>query len=232
MRRRIAVAPNDNSEGKSSRFKGHAIECGQTPSTQLFEHAIVCVLLFPPPIVDLSRNKNTMTPPMPPGIQRLCFLPIDPPYVKNSALMSSTLINLPPPLQHQMLPPSDVTLPLPPFNDPLPLPTMLINTSSIPLPPSSSANLHTLSLPHITRHRMSESIGLEAHQIPQLIECAQSICRQWPSGATACLSREWCDVIAHVPCGQHALEYLCRTVIIKLDIRNSNCKWRLFTKKL
>ena len=159
------------------------------------------------------------------GIQRPCFLPIDPPCVMNSPLPPSTLINLPPinilprPPQLAMRPPSNVTLPFPPNHDPLPLPTMLINIPSIPLPPSSSAILLTPSLPHIARHRMSESIGLEAHHFPQLLECAQSSCRQWPSGATvACLSRVWCDVIAHVPCGQLALEYLCRTIVFYYPI--------------
>ena len=153
VRRRIAVAPNDNSSGKSSRFKGHAIVCGQTPSAQLLEHAIVCVSPPPPSRFSYLRNQNTMTPPMSSGIQRPCFLPSDPPHrcltpnanESNSPLPPSTLINLPPinilppPLQLQMLPPSNVTLPLPPNNDPLPLPTMLIKTLLIPLPPSSSA---------------------------------------------------------------------------------------------
>ena len=176
-----------------------------------------------------------MTPPMSSGIQCPCFLPLDPPhrcstpYESNSPLPPSIFINLPPlnifptPLQlstlppsneNQMLPHGNVTLPLPPYNDPLPLPTMLTNTPFIPLPPSPSAIPFTLSLPHIARHRMSESIGLEAHHFPQLFECAQSICRQWPSGATVtCLSRVCCDVIVHATCGQLATEYLLRTEV-------------------
>ena len=138
----------------------------------------------------------------------------------------STIIKLPPniippPLQSSTLPPSNVTNPLPPsivsstpplLIDPLPLPTMLITTPSIQLPPSFPTLPLTLSLPHITRHRMSENIGLEAHHFPPLFECAQSICRQRPSGATvACLSRVCCDVIVHAACGQLVPEYLCRT---------------------
>ena len=60
---------------------------------------------------------------------------------------------------------------------------------------------------------MSESIGLEAHHLPQLSKCAQSICRQWPSGATTCLSRVCCDAIVLAACGQLASEYLCRTTV-------------------
>ena len=167
-----------------------------------------------------------MTQPMSPGIQCPCFLPLDPPhrcltpYSSDYTPPPRTFISLPPNIippppqlstlsfsnEIQMLPPSNVIIPLP-------LPTMLINTSFIPRPPFSSAIPLTLSLPHITRHRMSESIGLEVHHFPHLLECAQSICRQWPSGATvACLSRVWCDVIVHASCGQHALEYLLSTV--------------------
>ena len=256
VRRRIAAAPNDNSEGKSSRFKDLALVRVRPSSTQVLEYTIACIPPLPSPLINDPRNEITMTPPMSPGIQCPCFLPIDPPCTTESNLPSqpSTSANLPlttflpPPLrlstlppsneiqllspsnkiqllspsneiqlllpsnEIQLLPPGNVTFPPPPYNDPLPLPTMLINSSVIPLPPSSSAILLSLPLPHITRHRMSESIGLEAHHFPQLLECAQSICRQWPSGATvACLSREWCDVIVHASRGQHALEYLRRT---------------------
>ena len=152
-----------------------------TSSTQITEYAIVCISPFPSPISNDLRNEITMTQPMSPGIQRPCFLPLDPPfkcqlpYTSNSLLPPSTfnlppLNILPPPLQlstlppsyeNQMLPPSNVTTPFPPYNDPLPLSTMLINTSFIPLPPSLSAIPLTHSLPHITRHRMSESMALK-----------------------------------------------------------------------
>ena len=217
MRRQIAVAPNDNASGKSSRFKGLTIVRIQTSSTRI---AKVCIPPFLFPLIILFRNKFTMTSPMLPGIQCPCFLPVDPPYSNDYALPPSTFIKLPsnilpPPLQLSMLPPSNVTTPLLPYNDPLPLPTMLINTSFFSLPPSSSAIPLSLSIPLITRHRMNESIGLEAHHFPQLPECAQSICRQCPSWATiACLSREWCNVIVHASCGQHALEFLLRNQVI------------------
>ena len=77
MRRRIAVTPNDNSNGKSSRFKGHAIVRVQTPSAQILEYAIACTPPFPSALINYLRNTITMTPPMSPGIQRPCFLPID-----------------------------------------------------------------------------------------------------------------------------------------------------------
>ena len=69
MRRRIAVAPNDNSNGKSSRFKGFAIVRVQTQFLQSIEYAIACI---PPPFssfVNHFCNEITMTPPMPSGIQ-------------------------------------------------------------------------------------------------------------------------------------------------------------------
>ena len=198
-RRRVAVAPNDNSEGKSSRFKGLAIVRVQTSSAHSLEYTIVCILLLPSTLISLSRHKNTMTQPVSPGIQCPCFLPLDPPHrcstpsKSNTPPPPSTPVNLSPfnilspPLhistllsrhEMQMLPPSNVTLPLPPNNDPLPLPTMLIYTTFIPLPPSSSAIPHSLPPPHITRHRITrQSIGLEAHHFPQQSECAQSICR-------------------------------------------------------
>ena len=222
LRRRIAVAPNDNSNGKSSRFKGLAIVRVQTPCAQIIKSAIACIPPFPFPFFNLFRNENTMTPPTSPGIQRPCFLPIDPPCTSKFPPLPSTFIKLPhinilppppqlstlpPSYEMQMLPPSNVTLPLPPYNDPLPLPTMLINISFVPLPPSSSVIPLSHSLPHITRHCMSESIGLEAHHFPPQFECAQSICRQWPSGATvSCLSRVCCDGIVHAACGKLAPE--------------------------
>ena len=64
---------------------------------------------------------------------------------------------------------------------------------------------------------MSESIGLEAHHFPQLSECAQSICRQWPSGdRVACLSRVCFDVIVHADYGQFAPKYLLQTTSFTL----------------
>ena len=154
VRRRIAVAPNDNSSVKTSRFKV------QTPSAQFLEYAIACIHPLLPLFVNQLRHEITMTQPK-------------------------------------------STLPL--LNDPLPLPTMLITTPLLPLPPSSSTPPLTLSLPHITRHRMSESTGLEAQHFLLQLDCAQSIYRQWPSGATvARLSRVCCDIIVRATCGQHA----------------------------
>ena len=66
VHRRIATAPNDNSEGKSSRFKGLAIVRAQTLFTQSLEYAIVCILPLPSPLVNLFHNEITMTPPMSP----------------------------------------------------------------------------------------------------------------------------------------------------------------------
>ena len=161
---------------------------------------------------------------------------LNPPYERefNSPLSPSTTTKLPPSIippppqpstlppsnDIQLLPPSIVSSTFPLLNDPLTPPTMLITTFLIPLPPSfftlsptSSVLPLTLSLPHITCYRMSESIGLEPHQFPPLFECAQSIYRQWPSGATVvCLSRVCCDVIVHAARGQHAQQYLHRTV--------------------
>ena len=214
MRRRIAVAPNDNFDAKSSRFKGLAIVRVQTSSSQIIEYAIVCI---PPPllpIINRLRNKITMTPPMLSGIQVPCLLPVDPPptinfsYNFNSPHNCSSLyaINspskynsplppstiklspyiIPPPLQLSTLPPSNeiqllpssiVSSTLPLLNDPLPLPTMLIKFLQIPLPPYSPMFPLMFPLPHITRHRMSESIDLEAQRFPSPLDCAQSICR-------------------------------------------------------
>ena len=102
VRRRIAAVLNNNSEGKSSRFKGLAIVRVQTSSTQSLEYAIAGISPLPSPLFNLFRNENTMTPPMSPGIQRPCFIPLDPPhrcstpYESNSPLPPSTFINLPP----------------------------------------------------------------------------------------------------------------------------------------
>ena len=191
VRRRIEVATHDNSDGKSSRFKDLDIVRIQTLSSKFLGYAIVCIPPFLSPFSDLFRHEITMTSPMLSGIQCLCFLPLDPPHRCSTPYSNGS-----------MLPPS-TSIKLPPYNDPLPLPTMLINSALVLIPLSSSAIPLSLSLPRITRHPMSESIGLEAHHFPLLSECAQSICRQWPSGATvACLSRECCDVIVHASCGQ------------------------------
>ena len=210
---RIAAAPNDNSNGKSSRFKGFAIVRVQTSILQFLEYAKAFIHSHLSLFVNQLRNDITMTPPMSSSIQVTCLLPVDPPhqnkspyelnalYEFNSPLPPITIIKLSPniilpPLPLSMLPPSNVTTPLPPFNDPLPLHTMLITFLPIPAPLSSSMFPLMSQLPHITRHRMSESIGLEAQQFPPPSNCAQSICWQWPSGATvACLSYGYRDVI-------------------------------------
>ena len=144
-----------NSNGNSSRFKGFAIVRVQTSSSHILEYAIACILPLLPPFINLPRNEITMTPPKSSGIQVPCLLRIDPPYSNKYELPPITFIKLPhntipPPLQPsapppsneiQILPPSNVTILLPLFNDPLPLPTMLIATSLFPPPPSSSALL-------------------------------------------------------------------------------------------
>ena len=146
MRRRIAAAPNGNSSGKSSRFKGHAIVCAlapmsfyfRLPPVSLASHRasppflslvpLLTLSLWPchhacPSLLDQSlrylRHKNTMTPPISTGIQVLCFLYIDPPYECKS-----------PYNEIQTHPTSIVSSTLPPPNDPLPLPTMLLTTRS------------------------------------------------------------------------------------------------------
>ena len=131
-------------------------------------------------------------------------------YQASDHFIPLQLSTLPPSYENQMLPPSNVTPPLPPYNDPLPLPTMLINSSFISLPPSSAIPL-SLSLPHITRHRMSESIGLEAHHYSNVPSRYADSGRQGPQ-SLACLVS---DVIVHASCGQYALEYLCRTLIMR-----------------
>ena len=120
------------------------------------------------------------------------------------------LLNNAPPLHIQLLPPSNVPVSqhdqlnmLPPFNDPSPLSLPLPNTMLHPL---------LIPLPPFPRHRTCESSGLEAPMNPLQIFRAQLIRRQWPSGATACLSRVCCDAIVHATRGQLAPEYLHRTV--------------------
>ena len=190
-----------------------------TSSSPILENAIACILSLLPPFINFPRNEITMSPPMSSGIQVPCLPLIDPPYSNKYELPPITFIKLPhntipPPLQPSAPPPSNEIQILSPSNVtiPLPLSTILFRCprcSSQPYyfrlrpPPSSSALPLTLSLPHITCHRTSESIALEAQQNPPSLVCAQSICRQWPSGATAaCLSREYRDVIVHAACGQ------------------------------
>ena len=72
MRRRIAAASNDNSSGKSSRFKGLAIVRVQAQSTQIIEYAIEYILSLLPPFVNPVCNEITMIQPMSPGIQVPC----------------------------------------------------------------------------------------------------------------------------------------------------------------
>ena len=141
-----------------------------------YGHAIVRVLSPPNQPLRHLRLKNTMTPPVSSGIQVLCFLDIDP--LRNYKLpppLPPSTFELPPninphPLQISTLPSSKEIkrFYLALFHQRFHHPTILFRCPrcssfiylSNPLPPSSSTS--PLTLPPVTCHRTSESIGLEA----------------------------------------------------------------------
>ena len=113
-------------------------------------------------------------------------LPPPPPTPPPSSLPPSTppLSMLPPSNVINALQPSNVTLAHTSYSASIPLPTMLSPPPSNSLPPYSITLPPSFSLPPHTCHRTSESIGFEAHPSSPQMSCAQSIRRQWPSGAT------------------------------------------------
>ena len=104
MRHRIAAIQNDNSNGKSRRFKGLAIVRAQTFSSQIIEYAIECNLPSLSSFAQLFCNKITMTLPMSSDIQVPCFLPIDHLHELNSPYKGDSLYGY-------KLPPSALKLP-------------------------------------------------------------------------------------------------------------------------